>query len=101
MLAIAAVCELLHWQALSPAAQPTADAAEAMQETPQVGTAAMADAQGLPAEHEGPAVIGGALEAGNADDTGGAGEPPVGVGPAEQRLVGLALTQEHTAAAED
>ena len=64
----------------------------------------MAATQGFgPAVQEGPAVTG-ALDAG-ADDPGPedpeAGDPPVGVGPAEHGVVGLALTQEQTAAAED
>src|SRR5437667_7768752 len=102
LLAMAAFCELLHWQALSLGAQPTADAAEAMQEVPQVGTAAIAEAQGFgPAEHAGGAeVIGplgvGALEAGAEEP--GVGDPPVGL--AEHGVVGLALTHEQTAAAE-
>ena len=51
-LAMAAFWLLLHWQALSSAAQPAFEAAEAMQLLAQVGTAAIAEAHGFgPAEH--------------------------------------------------
>jgi hypothetical protein len=68
-----------------------------MQEVAQVGTAAMAEAQGLgPAVQEGPAVTAGVdeaavLDAGVVDlelDDPEEGDPPVGLGPAEHGVVG-------------
>ena|SRR6266480_2283476 len=81
-LAMAAFWLLLHWQALSSTAQLTFEAAEAIQLLAQVGTAAIAEAQGLPAEQEGPAVTG-PPEAGGLEEAGGAG-PPVDLDPAEE-----------------
>ena len=72
MLWIAAFWLLLHWQALSPAAQPTAEAADTMHDTPHDGTAAIADAHELSAE-QASAEVRGALGVGalvKADETG-------------------------------
>jgi hypothetical protein len=50
---MAAICELEHWHAKSPALQPTADPADRRQDCPQLGIAAATEEQALgPPERE-------------------------------------------------